>query len=373
MHALALSLLLAQTPAGFGSNAEALDHQLAAQVAAAYDSAHGGFVNKSKTPVEGAVELALLNGRDGAWLQRAQRTLAWTHGLMDTLTGGYVQSANPRDAESMTGDKRAESNGRRLELLVQAWGVTKNDAYRRDAESVVDWAERVLLDGRGGFVTAQIGDQDLEPASNGAMLHGWLMFAAATHDARRKRFALQSLDRVWEECWFKPLGLVRRNSMHDIADEPQLLDQVEMGRAYLLAARLCGRPEDAERAHLLGELLLARFQEPKGGFRTQSMPSKGGSIKKAHAVSSENARTVRFLCELTASTGDERYRAAAGRATEAFAKDIAKADLDAAEWALAVRASYQADLPGRADFVAEAEESHEAPRPRVVRFKTGRR
>lgn len=374
MHALAFSLLLAQSSAGFGSDPQAYQRQIAAQVEAAYDETRGGFVSKSKMPAESAVELAFQRAKeDKDWLRRAETTLRWTHGLMDTLTGGYIHSGNVVDAASQTGDKRADSNGRRLELLVMAWQKTGNDAYRQDAEIVVNWAERVLLDGRGGFVTAQIGDRELEPASNGPIIHAWLKYAAATHDPRRKRFALQSLDRVWEECWHKALGLVRKNSMGDIDKEPQLSDQVEMGRAYLLAARLCGRPEDEARARTLGDLLLARFQDLKGGFRTQSMPTKNGSIRKARSLASENARAVRFLCEISALTGKDDYRVAAGRATEAFAKDIAKADLDAADWALAVRASYEADLPGRADFVAEAEDHPEPQRRRVVRFKTGKR
>jgi len=373
MHALALWLLLAQTPAGFGADAPTLHRQLAAQVAAGYDESHGGFVLKS-TPVESAIELALLEaGKGDHWLEHAERTLSWTHSLMDTLTGGYFNTGSLRDAESQTADKRADSNGRRLELLVMAWKATGNEAYRSDADRVVDWAERVLLDGRGGFVSAQIGDRELEPSSNGQILHGWLAYAAATHDPRRKRFALQSLDRVWEECWYEPLGLVRRNEMKDIAKEPQLSDQVEMGRAFVLAARLCERPEDTNRARLLGDLLLARYQEPKGGFRTQSMPSKAGSIRKASVKADENARAARFLCELSALTNDPRYREAAGRATAAFSKDITqhldKANLEAADWALAVRASYDAGLPGRGDFVAEAEADATPKQRRVVRFK----
>lgn len=374
MHLLALSLLLAKAEAGLVGDPPAVHRQLTAQVAAAYDETRGGFVTKSKAPVESAVELALQQaGADKEWLRRAETTLGWTHGLMDTLTGGYIHDANMADGESQVGDKRADSNGRRLELLVRAWQLTGNATYRDDAETVVNWAERVLLDGRGGFVTAQIGDRELVPEANGPIIRGWLAYAAATHDSRRKRFALLSLDRVWEEHRHEALGLVRKNSMGDIDKEPQLMDQVEMGRAYLHAARLCGRTEDANRARTLGDLLLARFQEEKGGFRTQSMPSKTGTIRKARSVASENARTVRFLNELSAMTGDGRYRAAAGRATEAFAKSIAKAELDAADWALAVKASYDADLPDRADFVAEAEENNEPPRRRVVRFKTGKR
>ena len=160
--------------------------------------------------------------------------------------------------------------------------------------------------------------------------------------------------------------------MGDIAHEPLLLDQAEMGRAYILAARLCGRPQDRDRARLLGELMLKRFQEPAGGFRTQSMPSKNGLIKKARSFADENARAARFLCELSALTQDVRYREAAGRATAVFTKEMAKAGLEAADWALAVRASYDADLPGPGNWVAIAQKDQDPPRKRSVRFKLGR-
>ncbi len=371
MHALALSLLVAHAAAGLSTDARAREDQLAAQVAAAFDSARGGFVTKSQVPVESAVELALQRGADRAWRQRAERTLAWTHGLMDTLTGGYVHSGNLRDAESGSMDKRADSNGRRLELLVQAWRLTGDEGYRRDAAHVVDWAERVLLDGRGGFVSAQVGDRELEPAANGPMLHAWLSWAAATHDGLRKGFALRSLDRVWEECWVDRLGLMRKNEMGDLAKEPQLADQVEMGRVYVQAARLCGRPADQERARQLGDLILARFAEASGAFRTQSMPNKNGSIRKAKSEAGENARAARFLCELAALTEDVRYREAAARATSAFTKELGKAGLEAADWALAAHASYDADLPARAQWMAQAKEDEPAPRKRSFRVKLG--
>lgn len=374
MHAFGFALLIAHSSAGFGADPQAFRTQLASQVAAAYDSARGGFVTKSGLPIESAVELAFQRAGDhaaGDWLSEAEATLRWTHGLMDTLTGGYVHSGK-RDSQTGVLDKRADSNGRRLELLVQAWHATGNEAYRRDAARVVDWAERVLLDGRGGFVSAQVGDRELEPAANGPILHAWLTWAAATHDSRRRDFALRSLDRVWEECWVEPLGLVRKNEMGDIAREPLLADQAEMGRAYLLAARLCGRPQDRDRARLLGELMLKRFQEPSGGFRTQSMPNKSGSIKKARSLAGENARAVRFLCELSALTQDPKYRQAGGRATAPFTKETAKAGLEAADWALAIRASYDADLPGPANWVAEAQKDQDPPRKRSVRFKLGR-
>jgi uncharacterized protein YyaL (SSP411 family) len=372
MHALAVALLVTQTSAGFGADPRAFQTRLANQVAAAFDSARGGFVTKSQYPAESAVELALVQApQSGEWRRRAEITLRWTHGLMDTLTGGYLSSGAPLEAEYGTSDKRADLNGRRLELLVEAWRLTGDNVYRRDAARVIDWAERILLDGRGGFVATQIGDRELVPAANGPILHAWLTWAAATHDSRRKNFALLSLDRVWDECWVDKLGLVHKNEMGDVDQEPRLVDQVEMGRAYVLAARLCGRPEDAQHAKTLGDLLLERFQEPGGALRTQSMPNKNGSIRKSGARAPENARAARFLCELAELTQDARYRTAAGRATASFTKEIGKADLEAADWSLAVRASYDADLPQRASWVAEVKDDDPLPRRRSVRFKAG--
>ena len=60
-------------------------------------------------------------------------------------------------------------------------------------------------------------------------------------------------------------------------------------------------------------------------------------MRKANRNSAENARAALFLCELTVLTGDPKYRAAAERAWKAFDEDFAKAGLEAADWALAMR------------------------------------
>jgi uncharacterized protein len=373
MHALALALLIAH-----GSSAAPVDdargrfEQLSTQTLAAFDSARGGFVAKNGIPAESAVELALRRAQNGdpIWLARATTTIGWTRGLLDTVGGGYITSLNARNPEAEGLDKRADVNARRLENLIQAYQQTGDERYRGDAARVVDWFERVLLDGRGGFVAAQVGDRELQPDANGVAIHAWLRWAALTRDSRRRDFALKSLDRVWETCWTSQYGLLRRNSFGEVDHEPQLTDQVEMGRAFLLAARLCGRPADRERAATLGTLVLVRFQESdRGGFRTQSAPKKNGSIQKAPKSPAQNARAALFLAELAELTGDARFREAALRAAACFQKEMEKMSLDAADWALASRACFEPDRPRPPDWMAEAREEQEKPRPRVVRFR----
>jgi uncharacterized protein YyaL (SSP411 family) len=350
----------------------AIDQRLSDFVWAAFDTSHGGFVSRGGVPEESAVELAIAHG-DGPWMSRATTTLDWTHGLMDTLVGGFFTSRLKGREDEDVLLKRTDVNARRLENLTDAWQHTHDAGFKQDADRVVDFMERVLLDGRGGFVIAQVGDRDLEPRSNGLAIHAWLVWAAATRSSSQRDFALRSLDRLWEICWTPPLGMVRKDNFGDLSIEPQLLDQVEMGRAYVLAARLCGRAEDRDRAIAIGQLVTTRFAERDGGFRTQSMPKKDGSIKKAPKSPLENARAARFLGELAALTGDAAMKAAAERTIETFRSDWSKPGYGAADWALAARACYAPNLPEAPAWAMDAQEREEPVHPRVVRIKTGRR
>lgn len=326
-------------------------------VAAAYDTARGGFVSRDGLPSEAAIELAFLHGaesRDAAWTARAVRTLDWTIGLLDSVGGGFYTRARDKDRRSTTFDKMTLPNARRLEVALLGLDETGDDRYRRVAARAVDYAERVLLDGRGGFVHGQIGDRQLVPESNGAMVRAWLLWGGFTGDARRRDFAWKSLDRVWSTSWSGPAGLVRRGTFDEITVAPQLADQVELGRALVWAAHLAGREDDLARARAVADTLLGVYWDRKGGFRTRALPSRG-LVRPAPRLAAENARAARFLAELAAVSGETRYREAARRAVAAFPKELEKPKgLEAAEWALALRAIHAPDLPERPDWTAPA-------------------
>ena len=123
-------------------------------VAASYDSARGGFVDKSGQPSEGAVELGLHLGRDAAaadWRRRSLTTIAWMNSLMDTVSGGYVTRRPRSPAEGAAFESRTDVNGRRLAMLVAAWRTTGDERYRKDATRVARYMDRILLDGLSSF------------------------------------------------------------------------------------------------------------------------------------------------------------------------------------------------------------------------------
>lgn len=363
MNIAILMMLLAAAPTGAPGRYE----HLCAQVAASYDSARGGFVDRDGVPDESAVELALLRARrDGseAWKERALATISWTETLRDQVGGGYYHNANAADPMHPHFEKRTDSNARRLETLLLAWRVTGVDSLKRNAARVADYFERVLADPGGGFVSRQAGTRLPELTVNGVATRAWLEWAAATGSARTRNFAFKTLDRIWEWAWSEDGGLVR--SPED--KTPWLVDQVEMGRAFVLAAHLGHRPRDLKRARTIGDLLLSRFEDPsKGGFHSRSHIMVSGRVARSGMDLAENARAVRFLRELAGLTGDERYRHAADRAVMRFERKIDKTKSSAADWALAIDAGMHSDLTPAPTWEPVANEVPPSPpQPRVI-------
>jgi uncharacterized protein YyaL (SSP411 family) len=335
-----LLTLLAVAPAGAPAHYE----HLCNQVAASFDSARGGFVGRDGVPDESAVELALLQARASrskAWKARALATIEWTKTLRDEVGGGYFHNAGSADPTQPFFDKRADSNALRLETLLLAWRLTGTAWFKREAAMVADYFERVLSDPAGGFTSHQAGKRRPELVVNGIATRAWLEWAAATRSPRHRDFALKTLDRFWKQAWSDERGLVRPAE----AKNSWLEDQVEMGRAFVLAAHLCRRSRDLQRARALGNLLLSRFEDSeKGGFQRRAYAKANGQVARSGIDFAENARAVRFLKELSGLTGDRRYRQAADRAVARFERKLDQAKSAAADWALALRAGPLSDL-----------------------------
>src|SRR6266850_741534 len=91
---VAANLVAAAVPRAFAalSEDEAYAARLAGHVAAAYDSAHGGFA-RGDSPMTGAITLALDLAHergDALWMARARRSLDWTWTMYDSVGGGFI-------------------------------------------------------------------------------------------------------------------------------------------------------------------------------------------------------------------------------------------------------------------------------------------
>jgi uncharacterized protein YyaL (SSP411 family) len=332
----------------------ALYAQLRNQVMAVYDSARGGWVTSHGVPDPSSVALALAIARENGpplWLVRALNTVDWTWTLFDSTGGGFLERADNVKQYSASFEKRTDSNAARLENLIDAWQVTGDERYHSHAEQSADYFDRVLLDGRGGFIDGQVANRLLIPQSNGTAIHAWLRWAVATANPHIRNFALLSLDRCWSECWVEGMGMMRKDEFAEITHAPELEDQVEMGRAFVLGAHIGGRSADLDRAKLIADLVMHNFSDPKkGGWREQAVLDGKGGFHSAPRDFRANARAALFLCELATVTGEAGYRDVARASIETWTKELAKAEFASADWALMVRALGGADLPAKPEW-----------------------
>jgi uncharacterized protein YyaL (SSP411 family) len=100
---------------------------------------------------------------------------------------------------------------------------------------------------------------------------------------------------------------------------------------------------------------------------TQAQPRKDGTIRRAARVPDENARAAMFLAELGAVTGEQPWGAAMRRTVAAFERELEKAGLEAADWALAVQAALE---PERVAPTAWLSAPAVQQTPSVMRFKS---
>jgi uncharacterized protein YyaL (SSP411 family) len=356
----------------------ALFDRLGARVEAVYDTARG-YSTRDGMPSESAVELALRNAMvqpEGEWTAHADRTMEWIFTLYDSSMTGFYHGMDDAKVGSSSYSKRTDSNARRFELLMDSYRLTGDEDHLRVARSCYGYFQRVLAEGRAGFVWGQVGDRQLYPEPNGLAIRAYMQWAALTKDRRPRDYALRSLDVAWTNTWRPMGGFWRRDFLEEIPKSAQLVDQVAMGRALVVSARVAGRPQDTERAIQVGQLVLDWFVDPETGvFRSSATPKKSGGVKMSGRDALENALAVRFMAELSHLTGDPRWAAAGRRALPAFEKDFEDMKLVAADWALAVRAFSVNELPDAAEWTPVVENAEPAakPRPKSNRYRTGAR
>jgi uncharacterized protein YyaL (SSP411 family) len=166
--------------------------------------------------------------------------------------------------------------------------------------------------------------------------------------------------------------MLRRGVFGEVLAQPLLVDQAEMGRALVMAATIGGREKDRQRAVVVGDLVLGVFaNHDKGGFYSKAKTDDKGKANGGGHDSYQNARAALFLAELATLTGEEKYREGARNAIASFTPEIEKPDLEAADWALAVRALSTDDRPQAPTWATTVERERTAPVTR--RYNTRRR
>ncbi len=374
MLQFAFITLLAASPPQIPPDAAHLGG-LAAQVAADFDPTRQAFVTKEGAVGLASLELALrLASRQAAegskWRERAVQTLQWSTTLYDSVGGGFVHGLNDKDPQRPIFRKYLADNAELLESEAHAYWLTGDETHRRNAQRTADYLDRVLIDPRGEFHSAQSGGSEFSAEASGRGARAYLTYYRLSGKENYRRFALHALDHAWENAWDPAAGFVHPAQVGK-ATAGLLADAVFMGEALLEAYRVADRDHDLAHARMLGDFLLARLRDEKrGAFLSSATPvkGKGYSRGKGGRDSETNAEAVRFLMDLSRSSGEKRYTQDARTTLQYFLPRLSKDAEEVAAWALALD-EFLAPPPDRPPAPRPVPRAEERPQPRSKRYR----
>jgi hypothetical protein len=333
------------------------EEQMIEQLLAAFDDDFGGWGTDVKFPLPRTVEFALVRARD-----QATRTLeAIQAHLLDTYDGGFYRYAGARDWSRASREKLADENAALLRAFAHGYRYTGNEAYREAAERTVDYLTTTLWTG-DAVAASQGGDPEyftLEPADregadpptvddtvladrNGLAVDGLLTYAAYTDDRRAISYARQARDYVCDHLVAdgrvthyrapEPSDTGRGDGTADDEEGSEsglLIDQARLLRGLTTSWAVLGEPGPAR---AVADWTVDRLQSEDGAFRDG--PAGGAGLLDRPLVPLDtNVDCADALLDLALLTGEDRYRAAARAAVDAFAGAAERMGVEVAGYA----------------------------------------
>ncbi len=259
-----------------------------AALKATFDRTHGGFGGAPRFPPHGALWLLLEAGwvrGDAVALDEAVRTLdaMARGGLYDQLGGGFFRYATDESWLVPHFEKMLYDNALLVPLYLDAWKRTGRDDFRRVAEETLAWVTRDMTDAQGGFYSSMDADSEGEEGKYYLWTAGQVKQAAGAKDG---------------DLAIAYFGLADPGRFEGGRSLPHVLEPIEA-----FAAERGLTPADAR-----GRLDAARgalFQA-----RSRRVPPRHDE----KVLTAWNGLMISAFARAYGATGDERYRASAGKA-----------------------------------------------------------
>lgn len=340
-----------------------------------FDSVHGGFGNEPKFPQTEAIELALelyFATRDENLLPVFIVTLTKmaSGGTYDQEAGGFFRYSTTRDWSVPHFEKMLEDNAKLLAALAHAHQVAPREIFAKTMQTLTAYLHSTLSDQtRGGFYGSQDADEEYYKYSladrvnletpyvdhnfytdwNARMVSAFLTplplpplpspDELQSGEGLGVRFALKTLDRIWNEMYRADVGLdhfAKADGAPQLAN--QLSDLAHTTCAFLDAYQFTGDPMHLVRAQTLAGIALDKlFDADTGAFWSEPRGHESlGLMRLPDKSLNDNAAMADVLTRLYRFTGEEKYREAAEKTLTFFAADYERFGFMAADYARAV-------------------------------------
>jgi hypothetical protein len=276
---------------------------------------------------------------------RARQTLTAAVKLIDPVWGGVYQYSTDGDWDHPHFEKIMSFQAEVLRVYSQAYAQFGDPAYLKAANDIGRYMRAFLISPDGGFYTSQ--DADLVPGQhsegyfslndadrrkqgvprvdahryareNGWAIRGFVAWYGATGDGQALADARRAAEWVVKHRSLDGGGF--RHDEHDAAG-PFLGDTLAMGRAFLALHAATGDREYLKRAEAAADFITRRLAageekdaKDAAGFPTAAAPAKAPAGLRPGPQIDENIAAARFFNLLAHYTGNDEYRAPAGRA-----------------------------------------------------------
>jgi uncharacterized protein YyaL (SSP411 family) len=183
---------------------------------ASVDPEHGGFGRGAKFPHAAALNFALAYGsetQDTALIDLALQSLdRLAAGGLSAPDGAFYRGCAGRDWSAPDAAKLLETQAELIPVLLDAWIMTGDDAYRDRALAALAFIERTLHDGpRGGFFASQAPDGSIDRVlltdANARTITALLHAGRVLSDTSFTERAVQAIERIIPVSYVRRAGL----------------------------------------------------------------------------------------------------------------------------------------------------------------------
>ncbi|TQQ80071.1 DUF255 domain-containing protein [Halonotius roseus] len=326
---------LADEPTPDGDLDSRIEEHIAGQLTEQFDPAHGGWGTDAKFPLPRTVEFALKREP-----QQARQTLdAIAQHLYDSVDGGFFRFATERDWSGVRHEKVLETNAALVRAFANGYLYTGEDAYREPAAHTIDYLTDTLWtgvavggsQGPGQGASYYSGDADeradqpgprtdltVFAGGNALAADALLTYHAYTDDDHAREYAERVLDALESDLVDTDTGVVTHYRTDDAVGDTDLLeDAARVVSAWTTARQVLGDDEYLTVATRVADNALETLGGD-GAFRDGPASGVGLCDRPLRPIDT-GMEFADGLLDLAAITGEDRYRAAATDAVEAFA------------------------------------------------------